>query len=83
MMYMERNIQFAILQTIAIIFVVVGHSGGISFGFEWFPISSFHIPLFIFISGYFYKEKQEKKLISTFLFSTVFDEKEMNRKITY
>ena len=80
---MERNIQFAILQSIAILFVVIGHSGDISFCFEWFPISSFHMPLFIFISGYFYKEKQEKKLISTFLFSTVFDEKEMNRKITY
>lgn len=64
---MERNIQFAILQTIAIIFVVVGHSGGISIGFEWFSISSFNIPLFIFISGYFYKEEQENKLITTFI----------------
>ncbi|MDD7473225.1 MAG: hypothetical protein SPJ04_00500 [Bdellovibrionota bacterium] len=56
---MERNIQFAILQTIAIIFVVVGHSGGISIGFEWFSISSFNIPLFIFISGYFIKKSKK------------------------
>lgn len=49
------NTQFLILQSLAIIFVVLGHSGGISILEEWFPVYSFHIPLFIFISGYFYK----------------------------
>ncbi len=53
------NIQFAILQTIAIIAVVVGHYGGANFFSDWFPIYQWHMPLFLFISGYFYDTKHE------------------------
>lgn len=42
------------LQFIGIILVVIGHSGGVNFFPEWFPYYSFHLPLFIFISGYFF-----------------------------
>ena len=49
----KLNYQMLILQTIGIILVVVGHVGGIGLFSDWFPISSFHMPLFVFISGYF------------------------------
>lgn len=58
----KRNIQFTILQSFAIIFVVLGHSGGINIVGEWFPYYSFHMPLFIFISGYFYNIDSEKDI---------------------
>jgi fucose 4-O-acetylase-like acetyltransferase len=52
----EKNRQFLLLQAIAIILVLIGHKGGV--GFEkltaWFPIYAYHMPLFIFISGYFF-----------------------------
>lgn len=51
------NEQFLILQSIGIILVVIGHKGGISLFSDWFPVYSFHMPLFIFISGYFYKKE--------------------------
>lgn len=54
------NYQFLILQAIGIILVVLGHKGGISLATDWFPPYSFHIPLFIFISGYFYKTNYEE-----------------------
>lgn len=44
-----------ILQTIGIIFVVLGHGAGVNVLYEWFPYYSFHMPLFIFISGYLFK----------------------------
>lgn len=51
----EKNRQFLLLQAIAIILVVIGHK---SVGFQefnnWFPIYAYHMPLFIFISGYFF-----------------------------
>ena len=47
------------LSGLAIIFVVLGHVSGPPtsvFSFDqWFPFYSFHMPLFLFISGYFYK----------------------------
>lgn len=55
----KLNYQFLFLQTIGIILVVCGHSGGISFFTDWFPAYSFHMPLFIFISGYFYSKRNE------------------------
>lgn len=54
-MKIKKNTQFLILQTIGIILVVLGHKGGIELFDEWFPMYSFHMPLFVFISGYFYK----------------------------
>lgn len=57
------NYQFLILQAIAIILVVIGHIGGLYLLTDWFPAYSFHMPLFIFISGYFYKFGSELDII--------------------
>ena len=60
----RNNRQFALLTAIAMVLVVMGHVndqlltlGGL------FPYYSFHIALFLFISGYFYKEEQEEHLL--------------------
>lgn len=55
------NYTFGILTALAIIFVVAGHLDYNIFTLDGlFPYYSFHMPLFIFISGYFYKEEYEK-----------------------
>lgn len=58
------NYQFKFLYVIGIIAVVAGHcgNGGISLGYEFFPPASFHLPLFIFVSGYFYKSSDETNI---------------------
>lgn len=57
----QLNITFCILSALAIIMVVAGHLGyGILTLGELFPYYSFHIPLFMFISGYFYRESEEE-----------------------
>lgn len=62
------NREFLVLQTIGIILVVVGHRyGSISLFSDWFPIYSFHMPLFIFISGYFYRESVEQNIGAFFI----------------
>lgn len=49
--------RFKFLYVIGIISVVVGHTGeGVSLFYEWFTPYSFHLPLFMFASGYLYKE---------------------------
>lgn len=55
------NYQFKLLYTIGIILIVSNHceNGGISLFYELFPAYSFHVALFVFCSGYFYKEKAE------------------------
>lgn len=52
---------FCILSALAIIMVAAGHLGYsvLTLG-ELFPYYSFHIPLFMFISGYFYRESEEE-----------------------
>lgn len=51
---------FGILSALAIIMVVAGHLGyNIMTVGDLFPYYSFHVPLFMFISGYFYKESEE------------------------
>ena len=53
----EYNITFGTLTGTAIVMVVAGHLGyGVLTVGDLFPYYSFHVPLFMFISGYFYKE---------------------------
>lgn len=64
----EYNITFCILSGLAIIMIVAGHVGYdiLTVG-GLFPYYSFHVPLFLFISGYFYREKEEDKPLSYFI----------------
>ncbi|MBO5208863.1 MAG: acyltransferase family protein [Lachnospiraceae bacterium] len=57
----KYNMTFCILSGIAIIMIVAGHVGYniLSVG-DLFPYYSFHVPLFMFISGYFYKDIEEE-----------------------
>lgn len=59
------NNTFKVLSAIGIIIIVSGHCyhGGISLAYEWFPTYSFNLSLFVFISGYFYKEKHEDNVL--------------------
>lgn len=61
----EVNLQFKLLSMFGIIIIVAGHCyhGGISLAYEWFPTYSFNIALLVFISGYFYKDDNENKII--------------------
>ncbi len=62
----EKNKQFLTLQAIAICLMVIGHKGGdskfMSFVGQWFNIYSYHMALFIFISGYFFKQESIKNI---------------------
>jgi fucose 4-O-acetylase-like acetyltransferase len=55
-----ENLKFTYLKAIGIILVVLGHSGGggilNNLWDGWFPPYSFHMPLFVFVAGYFYEE---------------------------
>ncbi|MBQ3558358.1 MAG: acyltransferase family protein [Agathobacter sp.] len=52
---MKYNYTFGILSAFGIIFVVLGHIDTNVLAFDgWFPYYSFHIQLFLFISGYFF-----------------------------
>ena len=57
----QYNMTFCILSALTIIMVVAGHCGYhiLTVG-ELFPYYSFHVPLFMFISGYFYKDAEEE-----------------------
>lgn len=50
------NYKLGYLRAIGIILVVLGHvgNGGVNILFDWFSPYSFHIPLLIFASGYFF-----------------------------
>ncbi len=54
------NVTFGILSALAILMIVAGHAGYdiLTVG-GLFPYYSFHVPLFLFISGYFYREEEE------------------------
>lgn len=58
---MDTNInqKMNILSALGMILVVAGHTG-FSFS-DWFPIFSFHMALFMFISGYFFKDRPFKE----------------------
>ena len=57
------NPQFLILQSVAILSVLIVHKQnlGIQLFTDWFPFASFHMPLFVFISGYFFKPEAAEK----------------------
>ena len=57
----KTDYRFKILYAIGMIMVVAGHyteGGGINILANWFPYYGFHLGLFLFASGYFYKEKE-------------------------
>ncbi len=60
----KSNKKMMILSFLGIIFVVLGHTTGHQTYFfgSLFPFYSFHMPLFMFISGYFYKPENEKNI---------------------
>jgi len=56
------NMTFCILSGLAIIMVAAGHLGYDLLSVDGlFPYYSFHVPLFMFISGYFYKDAEEER----------------------
>ena len=59
------NVQFKILYALGILLIVAGHygNGGINLFFDWFKPYAFHVGLFVFCSGYFYKEENEQNTI--------------------
>lgn len=60
-----RNQTFVILSAVGIILILLGHLDFqiLSFG-GLFPYYSFHVMLFVFISGYFYKPEEESHILS-------------------
>ena len=53
----QLDSHFAILSALGMIFIVDGHLNGSYFDVGGlFPYYSFHVPLFCFVSGYFYKK---------------------------
>ncbi len=64
--------EFKILYALGIIFIVMGHchGGGVSFFNEFFPFYSFHVALFVFTSGYFYKKENELRIKNFILSKT-------------
>ncbi len=65
--YKENKI-FRILSAIGIILVVAGHLGYNLFEIgDLFPYYSFHVFIFLFVSGYFYKKEAEERIGSYIL----------------
>ena len=61
----KENKEFRILSAIGIILVVAGHLGYDAFDIGGlFPYYSFHVFIFLFVSGYFYKEEAEDRIVS-------------------
>ena len=60
----KSNTKMLYLSAFGILFVVLGHIAGRGAGMltfdQFFGYYSFHMPLFLFISGYFYREKSEE-----------------------
>lgn len=54
----KTNQAFMILSAIGILFVIDSHCGSYSGMTRIFPYGSFCMPMFIFISGYFFREEQ-------------------------
>ncbi len=60
---LKENKEFRILSAIGIILVVAGHLGYDLFDIGGlFPYYSFHVFIFLFVSGYFYKEESQEHI---------------------
>ena len=61
----KRNQTFQYLSVIGIISVIMGHVDLDTFPLmnTWFTPYSYHMALFVFISGYFYKSKNSESVI--------------------
>ena len=58
----KTNKQFMILSALAIVFVVDAHAWSpLAIFTQFFPYNSFFMPMFVFISGYFFNEKHLEK----------------------
>ncbi|MBE5882339.1 MAG: acyltransferase [Lachnospiraceae bacterium] len=58
----KENKQFMILSALAIIFVVDAHAWSpLAVFTNFFPYNSFFMPLFVFVSGYFFSERNLEK----------------------
>lgn len=63
-----ENKEFRILSAIGIILVVAGHLGYDLFDIGGlFPYYSFHVFIFLFVSGYFYREEAQERIVSYLL----------------
>lgn len=61
----KENKEFRILSAIGIILVAAGHLGFNLFDIGGlFPYYSFHVFIFLFVSGYFYKEESRDNILS-------------------
>lgn len=61
--YDKENRQFRVLSALGIIFVVAGHLGFNAFDLGGlFPYYSFHVFIFLFVSGYFYRDEAEENI---------------------
>lgn len=59
----KRNTTFTILSAIAMILVIMGHLGFDALTFcGLFPYYSYHVLIFVFVSGYFYKPENETQV---------------------
>ncbi|MGO5290970.1 hypothetical protein ACTQ1N_02140 [Porcincola sp. LCP21S3_C12] len=60
----EIDYRFKILYAVAMIMVCCGHTngGGISILSDWFPYGGVHLSIFVFASGYFYKNSSERHI---------------------
>lgn len=64
----ERNTTFTVLSAIAMVLVMLGHLNFnvLTFG-DLFPYYSYHVLIFVFISGYFYNPDNEQKVLAYIL----------------
>ncbi len=60
----KNDTRFKLLYALGMIIVVSGHAegGGVSLFYDWFPPYAFHMGLFAFCSGYFYKDASGEDL---------------------
>lgn len=69
----QINYQFKLLYALGMIFIVAGHchNGGVSLFYDWLPPYAFHIGLFVFASGYFYKSKYDNEPTRKYIWKKV------------